>query len=64
MDGCIDVLFLIDIMLNFRTTYIDTNTGNEISNLKKIARQYIYSGKFFVDLLASIPFDTVSTIIQ
>lgn len=30
MDGVIDLLFLMDIILNFRTTYIDPNTGNEV----------------------------------
>ena len=54
-----DVLFLVDIVLTFRTTYINTATGDEITEPKKIAMQYL-SGRFWIDLLATIPFDQVA----
>ena len=54
-----DVLFLVDIVLTFRTTYINTATGDEITEPLKIAMQYL-SGRFWIDLLATIPFDQVA----
>ena len=53
----IDVLFGLDIALNFRTTYINPLTNVEIMDAKKIALNYTKSNRFAVDLLASIPFE-------
>lgn len=52
-------MFSIDIIIAFRTTYINSKTGFEIVEGKKIAWNYIITGRFFVDLAASIPFETV-----
>ena len=60
----IDILFLTDIVINFRTTYIDNLSKEEIVSPKLIAKNYVSSGAFFLDLLASIPFDTVSSILN
>ncbi|CAI2361123.1 unnamed protein product [Moneuplotes crassus] len=59
MNWLIDLFFLIDIFINFRTTVVDPVTGDDIYNTKVIAKQYI-QGKFWIDLLASIPFDIVT----
>lgn len=56
MNWFIDIFFLLDILINFRTTINDEKTGEEISSPAKIAMHYL-KGKFFIDLLASIPFD-------
>jgi cyclic nucleotide gated channel alpha 3 len=53
------VFFIVDIAINFRTTYTNTKTGLEVWNPKKIAKHYVLGGKFIIDLLSSIPFDTV-----
>ena len=58
----IDFLFFIDIVLNFRTTFFNSVTGDEISKPKKIAQNYIISGKFLLDVLASVPFDVLGNI--
>jgi hypothetical protein len=42
-----------------RSTFISEKTGAEITNGKQIARNYIFGGRFFVDLIASIPFDAI-----
>ncbi len=55
---CIDFFFLLDIILTFRTTYIDRVSGDEISDPKKIALNYLKSW-FWIDLLATIPFDMI-----
>ena len=57
IDGIIDFLFFIDILVNFRTTYFNKRTGDEVILPAKIARNYISSGRFFIDLFASIPID-------
>jgi hypothetical protein len=37
LDACVDLIFLFDIFVNFRTTYISQTTGNEVCNPKMIA---------------------------
>lgn len=58
MNWFIDVFFLLDILINFRTTIVNEKTGEDISDAKKIAVKYL-KGKFWIDLLASVPFDFV-----
>ena len=53
----VDILFGFDILVAFKTTYIDSSTGLEVLDPKKIALNYIITGRFFVDLAASIPFE-------
>ena len=57
-DWVVDVIFLLDIIVNFRTTYLNTKTGDEVINGWMIARNYLKT-RFIVDLLATIPFDTI-----
>lgn len=54
----IDIVFAFDIIINFRTTYIEEKTGYEVVKPRIIARNYVRS-RFVIDLLATIPFDTV-----
>ena len=51
---CIDVIFGIDIIINFITAYEGSDGRLEI-RLKKIAIHYI-TGFFVFDLLATFPF--------
>lgn len=53
----VDVLFAVDLLVNMRVTFIHPQTGVEIVNGRQIARNYIFGGRFVVDLMASIPFD-------
>ena len=55
----VDVCFGLDIIFNFRTSFVNSKTGFEIFSQKKIVRNYITSGRFFMDLGASIPIDTI-----
>ena len=59
----IDICFGIDILIAFRTTYINTKNGFEVVQGSKIALNYILTGRFFVDLAASIPFEDVYILI-
>ena len=58
VDAIIDLVFIIDIIINFRTTFLDTNLSEEVTNSYKIARQYISSGAFFIDFISSVPFES------
>ncbi|XP_048267403.1 potassium voltage-gated channel subfamily H member 8 isoform X3 [Bombus terrestris] len=54
-DVVVEALFITDIILNFRTTYV-SRKGEVVSNSKSIAVNYL-KGWFFVDLVAALPFD-------
>ncbi|XP_050673584.1 potassium voltage-gated channel unc-103 isoform X3 [Leptidea sinapis] len=55
IDMIVDVTFIIDILINFRTTYV--NAADEVeSDPGKIAMHYL-RGWFLIDLVAAIPFD-------
>lgn len=60
LDAFIDFLFMIDIVINFRISYINVKTGEEEFNLKKIAKNYL-KGRFWIDLFASLPLDFISS---
>ena len=57
LNSCIDLIFLFDILITFRTAFID-DYGNEINKPKEIAASYL-SGSFWVDLSATIPIDQI-----
>jgi hypothetical protein len=50
-----DVAFIVDIGLNFFTTYINS-IGEEVTDLRKIALHYLRL-MFWIDLVSAIPFD-------
>uniref|UniRef100_A0A5K4FAZ0 Voltage-gated inwardly rectifying potassium channel KCNH3 n=1 Tax=Schistosoma mansoni TaxID=6183 RepID=A0A5K4FAZ0_SCHMA len=56
-DIIVELLFIIDIILNFWTTYV-SKSGQVVYHLKAIAINYL-RGWFFLDLLAAIPFDVI-----
>ncbi|VDN97348.1 unnamed protein product [Rodentolepis nana] len=56
-DKLVDVMFFMDIIINFRTTYVNKN-DEVVSQPKKIAFHYLKSW-FIIDLVAAIPFDAV-----
>lgn len=59
INGFIDAFFILDILINFRTSYVLESSGEEIYDLKMVALKYL-KGKFCIDLLASIPFDYIA----
>ena len=61
VDALIDFLFFIDIIIMFRTTYLDSYTGEEIIEPRRIAWNYL-KGRFWFDLLATIPIDLIATL--
>ena len=59
----IDVLFFFDIVISFRTSYVNQMTGDEIFNTKKIANNYM-QGRFWIDAASTIPFDSVMAMVN
>lgn len=55
VDLIVDIMFIVDILINFRTTYVNTNE-EVVSHPAKIAVHY-FKGWFFIDMVAAIPFD-------
>ena len=62
INSVIDLFFFLDLVVNFRTTFIHSKTGNEIIEPKLIAFYYL-KGRFWIDLLATIPFDTFASLL-
>jgi len=57
IDYFIDILFAFDILINFRSVYKDSKTEENVVDGRKIAFNYACKGRFFIDLLASMPFE-------
>jgi hypothetical protein len=57
-DYIVDLLFLMDIVLNFHTGYLDEH-NLLIMNTKMIAERYIKTW-FFIDILATFPFELLA----
>lgn len=54
-DILVEILFMLDIMLNFRTTYV-SKSGQVVYDPRCICVHYATTW-FFVDLIAALPFD-------
>ena len=62
LDYVMDAIFMIDIVVNFRTIIVDEEKATIIKESKDIARAYIFSGRFFLDLAASLPVEILSDV--
>lgn len=60
-DQVINFIFLLDIIYNFSTAYIDRRL-NLVTNKAKIAKHYL-STWFFPDLIATFPFDLIGLLV-
>jgi hypothetical protein len=58
MDVFIDLTFVADIFINFRTAFVNFR-GKLVESSKEMALNYI-KGSFILDLFATIPFDTLA----
>ncbi|XP_064421690.1 potassium voltage-gated channel subfamily H member 4 [Latimeria chalumnae] len=54
-DIAVEMLFILDIVLNFRTTYV-SQSGQVVYDTRSICLHYVATW-FFVDLIAALPFD-------
>ena len=60
LDAISSLIYLGDILLSFRTTYLD-NFGDEITDINRIAKHYLTSSTFWIDTLSllSNPFTSM-----
>ena len=63
LEYAIDAIFILDIFLNFITTYFNEKTGSEVVDQKEIAIKYL-KGSFLLDIAAVIPIDLIIEIIN
>ncbi|XP_049875603.1 potassium voltage-gated channel protein eag [Pectinophora gossypiella] len=55
IDSIVDVVFFIDIVLNFHTTFV--GPGGEVVSDPKIIRKNYFKSWFLIDLLSCLPYD-------
>uniref|UniRef100_A0AC35TRK9 Ion_trans domain-containing protein n=1 Tax=Rhabditophanes sp. KR3021 TaxID=114890 RepID=A0AC35TRK9_9BILA len=55
IDLIVDIMFIVDIIINFRTTFVNDN-DEVVSHPGDIAWHY-FKGWFVIDLIAAVPFD-------
>lgn len=61
IDFIVDITFLVDMVVNFRTTYL--RNGELVANPRKIAINYL-RGWFLIDAVSAIPFDVILSIVR
>lgn len=55
----VDSVFILDIVINFRTTYINQKTGYEVAIGRLIALNYVMNWRFYFDLISVAPIETI-----
>lgn len=55
IDFIVDIMFIVDILINFRTIYVNKN-DEVVSDFGKIM-VYYFKGWFFIDVVVVILFD-------
>ena len=58
IDSIVDVIFFIDIIFNFHTSFVGTD-GSVIVDHDKIRKNYLKSG-FIIDIMACLPYDALN----
>lgn len=58
----VDVMFIIDLIVNLRTTYVKHNE-ELVTRASKIAKHYL-KGWFLIDVTAAIPFDILFSLLH
>lgn len=57
-----DVCFAVDIIVNFRTMFVHHQTGDMVTGAREIARNYVLHGRFFVDIIATVPLEFIGEV--
>ncbi|XP_067097897.1 potassium voltage-gated channel subfamily H member 5-like [Osmerus mordax] len=58
LDSVVDVIFLVDIVLNFHTTFV--GPGGEVISDPKLIRMNYMKTWFVIDLLSCLPYDIIN----
>ena len=57
-NSVVDAIFIIDILINFRTSYINPLNGDEVIKPSKITNHYLKE-MFTIDLISALPFESM-----
>ena len=60
MDAFVDLFFLFDVIIRFRTSFLDTKQSIEVRDPHIIGKKYL-KGSFFLDLISSVPFSSFAS---
>jgi len=52
----IEALFLIELIMNFLTEYVDPEKPEPVRVVRKIAKHYVFKSTFLLDILSLFPF--------
>eukprot|EP00899_Mesostigma_viride_P002123 jgi/Mesvir1/11911/Mv00251-RA.1 len=61
INRAVDLAFILDIAINFRLAYFDTEHSLWVRNPAMIRAKYL-KGSFLIDLISVLPFDTVGLV--
>ncbi|XP_071794476.1 voltage-gated delayed rectifier potassium channel KCNH1-like isoform X2 [Asterias amurensis] len=62
IDGIVDIVFFIDVILNFHTTFV--GPGGEVVSDPKVIRMNYLKSWFIIDLLSCLPYDVINAFQQ
>lgn len=57
LDTLTTIIFLMDIITCFFTSYINVSSGDEIFGMRMIAKNYMCKGTFLIDILSTFNLD-------
>ena len=60
MDAMVDLFFLLDVIIRFRTSFLDTKKSVEVRDPHIIGKQYL-KGSFALDFISSVPFSVFAS---
>ena len=63
-DIVVDVFFMLDIAVNFRTAYYEDSTRVLVTMAGSMAHRYMTSAWFYVDVISGVPFDKLARAFQ
>ena len=55
LDSIIDIIFMLEIIVCFNTSYYDKQSRDFVTNRRLIAKRYVLSPWFYIDLFAILP---------
>eukprot|EP00347_Sterkiella_histriomuscorum_P003990 403362169 len=61
INNIVDFCFFLDIIVVFRTTFSDLQSGEEVTDSKRLAKNYL-KDRFWIDFLAMIPLDYITSV--
>merc|ERR1719316_867657 len=55
LDLCIDIVYLVAMLMRLRSTIIEWESGRELCNLQEIQRMTLHSLSFWTDIVSCLP---------